>query len=83
MQHVLHPGTADLPGAAGAGDHRIGLRRRGAGVLAWIKSRLARPLMDDELNPALRSDIGVEDTPSGGPVLEVDGAVMRRLMSLR
>jgi hypothetical protein len=83
MQQALHPRTGDLAGAAGAGDALAGLRRHGAGILAWLKARLARPLMADELNPALRDDIGIEDTPLSGPILEVDAAVMRRLMSLR
>lgn len=83
MQQALHSRTGDLLGTAGTGNHLIGLRRRGARILAWLRARLARPVMADELSPALRNDIGIEDTPLSGPILEVDGAVMRHLMSLR
>jgi hypothetical protein len=41
--------------------------------------------MADELSPAQRKDIGIVESPdqAHGPILEVDGALMRRLMSLR
>jgi hypothetical protein len=85
MQQALHTRTGDLAGGAGTADLLAGLRRHGAGILAWLTARPAQPFMADELSPAQRKDIGIVESPdqAHGPILEVDGALMRRLMSLR
>jgi hypothetical protein len=85
MRHAIHPSTDDLIRGAGTGELLAGLRRRGCALLAGLTARRARRIMADELSPALQRDIGLEESPdpARGPIIEVDGAVMRRLMSLR
>ncbi len=88
MRQALHPAITDL--ARGAETHAPfpGLRRQAATLLAHVRAWRRAAATRTELaalSPALQADIGVQELvePRNGPILGVDGDMMRRLMAIR
>lgn len=85
MRQALHPTTDTLAGGLpAASDLFAGLRRRGAAILARLKARsdqAATRRSVKELDAAQLADIGLAEEARRR--LNVDGALMRRLMSMQ
>lgn len=86
MRQALHPTTGSLSGDTRVAENLfIQLRRRAAAIVARITAQREAAAMRGtlaELSEAQRLDIGA-DAVAGIPTVVVDGAVMRRLMSMR
>ena len=84
MQPTLHPTTDTRAGGLpAASDLLAALRRRGTAILARLKAtrdQAATLAAVKELDAVQRADIGLAE--AARQVHQVDGALMRRLMSL-
>lgn len=85
MRQALHPTTDTLAGGLpAASDLVASLCRRGAAILARLKARrdqAATRMSVKDLDAAQRADIGLAE--EARQRLDVDGALMRRLMSMQ